>query len=69
VVNKLRWPRAGGAFDVWARVIANFLGKNVPGGSTFVVQKMSGEDRDALIKDAGVPSQELIQRLKRLMEN
>ena len=33
------------------------------------VTPASGEDLDALIKDAGVPSPELIQRLKPLMEN
>ena len=33
---------AGGAFDVWARVIANHLGKFVPGNPTFVVQNMTG---------------------------
>ena len=29
---------AGGAFDVWARVIANHLPRFVPGNPTFVVQ-------------------------------
>jgi len=33
---------AGGAFDVWARVIANYLGKYVPGNPMFVVQNMTG---------------------------
>jgi len=33
---------AAGAFDVWARVIANHLGKFVPGNPTFVVQNMTG---------------------------
>jgi len=33
---------AGGAFDVWARVTANHLGKFVPGNPTFVVQNMTG---------------------------
>jgi tripartite-type tricarboxylate transporter receptor subunit TctC len=33
---------AGGAFDVWARVIANHLGRFVPGNPTFVVQNMTG---------------------------
>ena len=33
---------AGGAFDIWARVIANHLGKFVPGNPTFVVQNMTG---------------------------
>ena len=33
---------AGGAFDVWARLIANHLGKFVPGNPTFVVQNMTG---------------------------
>ncbi len=33
---------AGGAFDVWARLIANHLGRFVPGNPTFVVQNMTG---------------------------
>lgn len=33
---------AGGAFDVWARLIANYLGKYVAGNPTFVVQNMTG---------------------------
>ena len=33
------------------------------------VTPASGEDLEALIKDAGVPSQEIIQRLKPLLEN
>ena len=33
---------AGGAFDVWARIIAQHLGKHVPGNPTFVVQNMTG---------------------------
>lgn len=33
---------AGGAFDVWARVIASYLGRFVPGNPTFVVQNMTG---------------------------
>jgi len=33
---------AGGAFDVWARVIANHLPRFVPGNPTFVVQNMTG---------------------------
>ncbi|MGZ8521553.1 MAG: Bug family tripartite tricarboxylate transporter substrate binding protein [Candidatus Binatia bacterium] len=33
---------AGGAFDVWARVIASHLGRFVPGNPTFVVQNMTG---------------------------
>ena len=33
---------AGGAFDVWARVIANYLRKYVPGNPTFIVQNMTG---------------------------
>jgi tripartite-type tricarboxylate transporter receptor subunit TctC len=33
---------AGGAFDVWARIIAHHLGKYVPGNPTFVVQNMTG---------------------------
>ena len=33
---------AGGAFDVWARLIANHLGRFVPGSPTFVVQNMTG---------------------------
>ncbi len=33
---------AGGAFDVWARVIANHLGRFVPGNPAFVVQNMTG---------------------------
>lgn len=33
---------AGGAFDVWARVIAHYLGKYIPGHPTFVVQNMTG---------------------------
>jgi tripartite-type tricarboxylate transporter receptor subunit TctC len=33
---------AGGAFDVWARVIAQYLGKYVPGNPNFVVQNMTG---------------------------
>jgi tripartite-type tricarboxylate transporter receptor subunit TctC len=30
---------------------------------------LSGEELDALIKEAGVPSADIIQRLKPLMEN
>ena len=33
---------AGGAFDLWARVIASHLGRFVPGNPTFVVQNMTG---------------------------
>jgi tripartite-type tricarboxylate transporter receptor subunit TctC len=33
---------AGGAFDVWARIIAAHLGKYIPGNPTFVVQNMTG---------------------------
>ena len=29
---------AGGAFDVWARVIASHLGRFVPGNTTFIVK-------------------------------
>ena len=33
---------AGGAFDVWARIIAQHLGKHIPGNPTFIVQNMTG---------------------------
>jgi tripartite-type tricarboxylate transporter receptor subunit TctC len=33
---------AGGAFDVWARIIAAHMGKYIPGNPTFVVQNMTG---------------------------
>jgi tripartite-type tricarboxylate transporter receptor subunit TctC len=33
---------AGGAFDVWARIIGHHLGKYIPGNPTFVVQNMTG---------------------------
>lgn len=33
---------AGGAFDVWARLIASHLGRFIPGNPTFVVQNMTG---------------------------
>ena len=33
---------AGGAFDVWARIIAQYLGKYVAGNPSFVVQNMTG---------------------------
>ncbi|MEO6164690.1 MAG: hypothetical protein ABIP88_11165 [Candidatus Binatia bacterium] len=33
---------AGGAFDVWARIIAHHLGKYVAGNPTFAVQNMTG---------------------------
>jgi tripartite-type tricarboxylate transporter receptor subunit TctC len=33
---------AGGAFDVWARIIAHHLGKYVAGNPNFVVQNMTG---------------------------
>jgi tripartite-type tricarboxylate transporter receptor subunit TctC len=33
---------AGGAFDLWARLIAQHWGKYVPGNPTFVVQNMTG---------------------------
>jgi tripartite-type tricarboxylate transporter receptor subunit TctC len=33
---------AGGAFDVWARIIAQYMGKHIPGTPTFVVQNMTG---------------------------
>jgi len=33
---------AGGAFDVWARLMASHLPKFVPGNPTFVVQNMTG---------------------------
>jgi tripartite-type tricarboxylate transporter receptor subunit TctC len=33
---------AGGAFDVWGRLIAQYLGKYVPGNPSFVVQNMTG---------------------------
>ena len=33
---------AGGAFDVWARIIAHYMGKYIPGNPTFVVQNMTG---------------------------
>jgi tripartite-type tricarboxylate transporter receptor subunit TctC len=32
----------GGAFDVWARLIAAHIGKYIPGNPTFVVQNMTG---------------------------
>jgi tripartite-type tricarboxylate transporter receptor subunit TctC len=33
---------AGGAFDVWGRLIAHHMGKYIPGNPTFVVQNMTG---------------------------
>ena len=33
---------AGGAFDVWARIMAHHLGKYVSGNPSFVVQNMTG---------------------------
>ncbi|MGH7825328.1 MAG: Bug family tripartite tricarboxylate transporter substrate binding protein [Candidatus Binatia bacterium] len=33
---------AGGAFDVWARIMAAHLGKYIPGNPAFVVQNMTG---------------------------
>ncbi len=33
---------AGGAFDIWARVMASHLGRFVPGNPAFVVQNMTG---------------------------
>jgi tripartite-type tricarboxylate transporter receptor subunit TctC len=33
---------AGGAFDVWARIMAHHLGKHVAGNPNFVVQNMTG---------------------------
>ncbi len=33
---------AGGAFDVWARIIAHHLSKYVAGNPTFIVQNMTG---------------------------
>ncbi len=33
---------AGGAFDVWARIIAQPMGKYIPGNPTFIVQNMTG---------------------------
>ena len=33
---------AGGAFDVWARLIASHLPRFIPGNPTFVVQNMTG---------------------------
>jgi tripartite-type tricarboxylate transporter receptor subunit TctC len=33
---------AGGAFDVWARIIAAHLGKYIPGNPALVVQNMTG---------------------------
>jgi tripartite-type tricarboxylate transporter receptor subunit TctC len=33
---------AGGAFDLWARLIASHLGRFVPGNPTIVVQNMTG---------------------------
>lgn len=33
---------AGGAFDVWARIIAQYISKYIPGNPTFVVQNMTG---------------------------
>ncbi len=33
---------AGGAFDVWARIIAQYMGKYIPGNPTFIVQNMTG---------------------------
>jgi tripartite-type tricarboxylate transporter receptor subunit TctC len=33
---------AGGAFDVWARLIAQYLGRYVAGNPNFVVQNMTG---------------------------
>ena len=32
----------GGAYDVWARVIAQYMGKYIPGNPAFVVQNMTG---------------------------
>ena len=33
---------AGGSFDVWARIIAKYLEKHVPGNPGFIVQNMAG---------------------------
>lgn len=33
---------AGGAFDVWGRLIAQYMGKYIPGNPTLVVQNMTG---------------------------
>src|SRR5678816_908035 len=32
----------GGAYDVWARVIAQYMGKYIPGNPALVVQNMTG---------------------------
>ena len=32
----------GGSFDVWARIIAQYLEKYVPGNPSFIVQNMTG---------------------------
>ena len=32
----------GGAYDIWARLIARHMGKHIPGNPTFVVQNMTG---------------------------
>jgi tripartite-type tricarboxylate transporter receptor subunit TctC len=32
----------GGAYDVWARLVAQYMGKYVPGDPVFVVQNMTG---------------------------
>jgi tripartite-type tricarboxylate transporter receptor subunit TctC len=33
---------AGSAYDLYARVTAQFMGKHIPGNPTFVVQNMTG---------------------------
>ena len=32
----------GGAYDLWARLVANHMGKYIPGNPSFVVQNMTG---------------------------
>jgi tripartite-type tricarboxylate transporter receptor subunit TctC len=41
-VNILVGYGAGGGYDLYARIVAQFLGKHIPGNPTVIVQNMPG---------------------------
>src|SRR5262245_17670016 len=41
-IRVIRGGQAGDLYDLWARLIANHLGKHIPGNPSIVVQNMPG---------------------------
>jgi tripartite-type tricarboxylate transporter receptor subunit TctC len=42
VIRIIVGSSAGGGFDVYARTIARYMGKHIPGNPTFIVENMPG---------------------------